>query len=328
LDGTVWSLTNTPQNEAARPKAKTRRGRAAFAKLNSAVLLEVGLHNPLAAAIARDGESEWKLACGLLAQLPKDCLLLADRLYGCPSFVARLQDCCQKIGSRFLVRARRNVKVKVVKRLYDGSALVDMPVRAPGKSKIERWIRVREIRRSVQRKGFRTQELRLWTNLLDPQAAPAEELVKLYAQRWEHELYYRQIKLELRKSEVLQSHTPGTAAQEVAAIVICSAILAQERARATDGKTPVLRISFVKTLELLRPLWLVLALGGDILSERQQRLLVERFLQTVRRMVTAKRRSRSCKRAVRQPIMGWPRLIEPDSHEGPLIFRVLPIPSL
>jgi hypothetical protein len=32
----------------------------------------------------------------------------------------------------------------------------------------------------------------------------------------------------------------------------------------------VLRVSFVKTLELLRPLWLTLALGGDLLSTRQK----------------------------------------------------------
>lgn len=204
---------------------------------------------------------------------------------------------------------------------------VEVSVRQRGKSKIERTIILREILRTVQRKGFRAQQLRLWTSLLDPTEAPAAELAQLYAKRWEHELYYRQIKLQLRKTDLLQSHTPETAAQEVAALVLCSALLARERARAAGGKMPVLSISFVKTLELIRPLWLVLALGGDILSERQQRALVTRFLQMMRRMVTPKRRCRSCKRAVRQPVKGWPRMLEPDSHEGPLIFRTLRIPS-
>ena len=71
LDGTQFSLTNTPQITATLEKARTRRGRAAFAKITTAVLLEVGLHNPLAAAIGRQGESEWALAQRLLAQLPK-----------------------------------------------------------------------------------------------------------------------------------------------------------------------------------------------------------------------------------------------------------------
>src|SRR5229473_2965294 len=47
LDGTQFSLTNTPQITATLPKARTRRGRAAFAKITANVLLERGLHNPL-----------------------------------------------------------------------------------------------------------------------------------------------------------------------------------------------------------------------------------------------------------------------------------------
>ena len=87
LDGTQFSLINTPQITATLPKARTRRGRAAFAKITTAVLLELGLHNPLAAAIGRKGESEWAMAQRLLAQLPKGALLLGDRLYGVAAFV-------------------------------------------------------------------------------------------------------------------------------------------------------------------------------------------------------------------------------------------------
>src|SRR6266498_4205267 len=75
LDGTQFSLINTPQITDTFAKAVTRRGRAAFAKMTTAVLLEVGLHNPLAAAIGRHGESEWALAQRLLAQLPTRALL-------------------------------------------------------------------------------------------------------------------------------------------------------------------------------------------------------------------------------------------------------------
>ena len=49
LDGTQFSLINTPQIVDTLPKARTRRGRAAFAKITTGVLLEIGLHNPLAA---------------------------------------------------------------------------------------------------------------------------------------------------------------------------------------------------------------------------------------------------------------------------------------
>jgi hypothetical protein len=58
LDGTQFSLSNTPANNAARPETKSRRGRSAFAKLTTGVLVGLGLHNPLAAVIGQHGQSE------------------------------------------------------------------------------------------------------------------------------------------------------------------------------------------------------------------------------------------------------------------------------
>src|SRR5712691_5031849 len=121
LDGTQYSVMNTPQVKATTTKAATRRGRAAFAKLSVAVLLELGVHNPLAAAIARHGESELALARGLFAQLPKGVLLLADRLYGVPGVMVDVWAACRRVGSHFLFRVPRNIKAQVLKQLPDGS---------------------------------------------------------------------------------------------------------------------------------------------------------------------------------------------------------------
>jgi hypothetical protein len=44
------------------------------------------------------------------------------------------------------------------------------------------------------------------------------------------EVYFRELKRQLRKTDVLQSHTVETAAQEIAAMVLASALLATERA--------------------------------------------------------------------------------------------------
>src|SRR6266545_1495353 len=233
LDGTQFSLTNTPQIRATTVKARTRQGRAAFAKLTTAVLLEVGLHNPLAAAIGRHGESEWALAQRLLAQLPKRAVLLGDRLYGVAAFVAHARAACLRVGSHYLLRASRSTKPRVLKRLADGSRLIQIAHRArqrPGQ--ILEWFDLREIRIRVGRPGHRPHELRLWTSLVDPRTAPALELAQLYAQRWEHELYFRELKCQVRRTDVLHSHTIGTAAQEIAALIVVSALLAAERQRA------------------------------------------------------------------------------------------------
>ncbi len=305
LDGTQFSLTNTPQITATVEKAKTRRGRAAFAKITTAVLLEIGLHNPLAAAIGRKGESEWALAQRLLAQLPTRALLLGDRLYGVGAFLVHARAACARVGSHFLLRASRSVKPRVITRLRDGSRLIRVAIRQPGRpTRILQWLEVREIRVRVARTGQRPHELRLWTSLLDPRTAPALDLAALYARRWEHELYYRELKRAVRKGDVLQSHTVDTGAQEIAALVLVSALLATERARAATAQIPPLRVSFVKVLQVVQSMWLFFGVFEDLVTERQKDQIVRRGYTLMRRFVTAKRRSRSCPRAVRQPVTG------------------------
>jgi hypothetical protein len=323
IDGTQFSVTNTPQLLSYLVKASSRRGKAAFAKITTCVLLELGLHNPIAAAIGHAGQSEWQLSVQLLAQLSKGCLLLADRLYGCSAFVALVLDRCQKIGSHFLIRARPNIKGTVVRRLRDGSRLINLPVYKRKTRRLLRTIVVREIWARVERKGWRSEPLRLWTSLLDTKEAPAAELVELYASRWEQELYFRQLKLQLRRTELLQSHTLTTAAQEIALLVLASALVAQERVRTAAGIVPVLKVSFAKLLELLRPLWLVMAIAGDLFSERVRCELTKRFYEHMLLCRVQERRSRSCERKVRQPVSKWPRLFETQSYEGPLSFSIL-----
>lgn len=325
LDGTQFSLTNTPQITATTRKARTRRGRAAFAKLTTAVLLEVGLHNPLAAAIGRDGESEWALAQRLLAQLPKRALLLGDRLYGVAAFVVHARAACARVGSHFLLRATRSTKPRVVTRLSDGTRLVRIALRArTSPTRILEWLEVREIRVRVGRPGHRTHELRLWTSLTDARTAPALELAQVYAQRWEHELYFRELKCQVRKTDRLQSHTVETAAQEIAALVLVSALLATERQRAAGGQRPVLRVSFTKILELcLKPMWLALDLGHGVLTDQQCQRLIDRGYARMRQYLTPPRRARTCPRAVRQPIQAWPRVLQAHSINGAMHVQLV-----
>jgi hypothetical protein len=324
LDGTQYSVTNTPQVTATTTKAASRRGRAAFAKIGVAVLLELAVHNPLAAAIARTGESELALARRLFAQLPKGALLLADRLYGVPAVMVEVWAACRRVGSHFVFRVPRNIKARLVAKLPDGSRRIRVAVREKRRPwHIERWLEIREIRVQVGRKGFRRHELRLCTSLLDHRKAPALDLAKLYATRWEHELYFREAKRVLRQTDVLQSHTVETGAQEIAAIILATALLARERMRAANGQVPVLRVKFGVVLAVVRSLWFFLGPCEDLLTDQQKDQIVQRGDALMRHCVTAKRRPRSNPRAVRQPVRKWPRLMETASVEGPVQFKVV-----
>lgn len=123
LDGSQFSVTNTPQVKKQMRKAKSRRGRAAFPKVGVAVMVELGLHNPLAAAIGTSGESEMVLAKRVLSAQPEKSLLIKDRYYGSPELLIRLPAERQR---HFLARVKSNLKRRLLEVYGDGSALVEI----------------------------------------------------------------------------------------------------------------------------------------------------------------------------------------------------------
>jgi Transposase DDE domain len=328
MDGTKFSVGNTPQILSRLSKAAARRMKAAFAKLGACVLVELGLHNPIAAALGQHGESEIALAVELLSQLPEKSLLLLDRLYGVGAHLAQIVKACQSKSGHVLARARLGLKAKVLELYPDGSARVEIKLREKGKKngKVIGHLEVREIRGRVKRGNQAWVEVRFWTDLMDWERCPAAELLKLYASRWEHELYYKELKIEMRQGELLNSHTVETAAQEVAALLIASSLIVEERIRvAAMAETTVLRISFGKTLHWVRSLWCVLEAGEGVLSAKQVEKLTRKTLKQIAVHALPARRQRSCPRKVRQPVGSWPRLLENSYEHGESEYEISPI---
>jgi len=142
-------------------------------------------------------------------------------------------------------------------------------------------------------------DVRFWTNLLDSKSYPAGELLALYAKRWEQVMMYKQLKIDMRQAPLLNSHTPHTAAQEVASLVLAHALIAQTRMQAAGvAGTEVLRISFGKTLVLVRSLWLTLAAGHGIITKKQAQALTDQMLNFLSDTLLPLRRQRSCPRKV------------------------------
>ena len=317
VDGSSFSVTNTPQVKKKLRKARTRRGRAAFPKVGVAVMVELGLHNPLAAALGANGESEMVLAKQVLSAQPECSLIINDRYYGVAHVLVDLPATGQR---HFLVRVRANLNRHLLEVYPDGSALVE--IRSGKKTRL-----VREIIGTVRRgkRGPMT-TVRLWTNLLDWRQCPASQLLALYAQRWEQELFYQELKVDMRSTPRLLSHTPLTAMQEIAALILAYAVLVDCRVEAAAvGDVGVLRISFIKTLQVIQGLWQFLAVSADLLTPAQVRLVVRRSLRRIADMAIPKRRQRSCPRALRQPVSSWPRLRKNTYRKGAAQLLVTPI---
>ena len=230
------------------------------------------------------------------------------------------------------MRARANLAPRFLRGLSDGTALVELSVRekwrAPGAAG---KLLVREIQGRVRKAGGAWTSVRLYTSLLDEKAHPARTLLELYARRWEHELAYKELKLELRSTPLLASHTPQTAAQEIAALVLGQSLLAQARleAAAKSGLADPLSISFAKLHHQLAGIINVAALaqaaGTPLSAEQLEGLWKALCRQLFWQRRKKPRRQRTCLRAVRQPVKSWPRLVETDSRSGGVNMEVLPI---
>src|SRR5208283_5241563 len=178
------------------------------------------------------------------------------RYYGVPEVLVNLP----RQGERHvLVRVKKNLKRRLLQVYPDGSAWVE--IRSGEKT---RW--VREILARVQRGGrgpFTT--VRLWTSLLDWRQHPAGQLLALYGRRWEQELFYKELKVDMRSTPLLRSHTALRAMQEVATLILAYAVLVDYRVQAGfRDEVGALRISFLKTLHVVQALWQFLELSADM----------------------------------------------------------------
>lgn len=282
-------------------KSKSRREEAAFAKIGVSVLLEIGTHHPIGVAIAMDQEGEVTLTRRLLNLLPKKSLLIAGRLLGARTLVEEVIAASQG-ESYFLIHARENVKRKGIQVFADGSALVKINLRDKEKpKKMRSSLLVREIKGRVRRSHEDWSDITLWTNLNDAKLNPALEMIRLYGKRWEQKFYYKELKIDLHGGELLQSQIAETALQEIAVLILASAVLSQERfLLGTSQDLPSIRISFAKVREHLDVIWFAIKSTEGITSHERQEAIVANILTIIRREVLIPpRRSRSCVRAVR-----------------------------
>src|SRR6266851_2587615 len=76
VDGTLWSVGNTPTMIAQLPKAASRRLGSSLARLRLVSAVELGNHGPLAAVAAAFRESEQVVAGKLWVRIPEHSLII------------------------------------------------------------------------------------------------------------------------------------------------------------------------------------------------------------------------------------------------------------
>jgi hypothetical protein len=251
VDGFTMEVAQSEANERAFGGQVDKHGqRVGLPQLHVAALVECGTHAPVDAELGRYDDSERSLAAQLVRSLRPDMLVIQDRGF----MDVRLWQAYRATGAHLLWRIAANVATKVVEVLDDGSYIAQ--VQASNKKAYPSGCRPEPIKvRVIEFRVEGSNELiRLATSLLRPETAPAEELAKLYAERWECEGTYDEIKTHQRGAGVvLRSRTPDGVQQEFWAHLIVhhgARTLACEAAAA--GNHDPDRISFVLALRLFR----------------------------------------------------------------------------
>lgn len=320
VDGTMFSAKNTSGILSRIAKAASRRMGSAFAKLRVVMLVELGTHHPVAAVVEVGSKGELALAGRLIKKVPLKSLLLGDRLFGSKNFLVAFLQRWVSTERDFLIRISSLPKIQVLKQYADGSVLARLKVRCEGEKE---EILVREIHGVVHRRDGKRVAVRVWTSLLSAKDFPAMELLRLYARRWEQEITFKELKVQLQGGPLLDSQTVETAMQEVACLIVAQAIVGRIRmdaARLHQGE--VLQISFAQVREHVQAFWWMCQWHGDS-PEKNKRRAASEMMTFLVEHATHPRRARSCPRAVRQPVSSWPRLLRNQSTTGEIHCEVI-----
>jgi hypothetical protein len=148
----------------------------------------------------------------------------------------------------------------------------------------------------------------LVTTLLDPQAYPAEELARLYARRWQIELWFRDLKTSLGM-EVLRCKSPKMLHKELEMFFIAYNLLRALMAQAAlIHQVPLQRLSFKGTTDSVRQFSVAIAQAR---SHKQQKQLIAHLLKIIAGDQVPERPGRREPRAVKRRPKPYPLLNRP-----------------
>jgi len=208
IDGSKVNVADKAENAAVFGRPSGRRGEGAYPQMSTVSLVECGTHAFLRSEVGPYLDSEHKLVRKILPSFDSDMICLADRNF----FGFELWSEAESTGAKLLWRARKDFTFAVLKVLSDGSYLTTIHVKSDHKRQRGKVVRVIEY---VVRGSKNNESIRVVTNILSEEEAPAIELANLYHERWEFENALDELKTHLgAESATMRSYTPELVKQE------------------------------------------------------------------------------------------------------------------
>lgn len=317
IDGVVFDAPDSAAN-ASFGRAAGGRGAGAFPQVRKASLVELGTHVELALAIGGWHDDERVLARRLWDQVPSDALLLADQ-----GFLSYKDWQALNARCKLLFRVRQAFVFKALQRLPDGSYLTKIYPDGRDRQNDRRGILVRMVEYTLddpQRTGHGERH-RLITSLLDPDQAPALDLIVLYHERWEEELVFDEQKTHQDprrpgKPAQLRSETPDGVRQELFALSLGHFVvraLMFQAARPLELDTD--RLSFVHCFRVLQ----CRLPECDSRTASSLDAWYQTLLEEIRSEAIGPRRNRINPRVIKRKMSKWPKARAHHRKPKPLL---------
>lgn len=314
VDGTLDDVPDSPANALHFGRLTSGKSQSPFPQVRCLFLAEVGTHAIVDAVPARCKCSEHTLAQVILRSIEQGMLVLTDRHFNSVKWLSGVR----QRGAHVLSRLTTGVFTQRSRTLSDGSYLVTL---RPKKGQPPLTVRIIEYRllpnvaqdldllpvSRTSRPSDPGSIHRIVTTLLEPEQAPALELILLYHERWEIELVIDEIKTHQRLSpQPLRSKSPELLYQELYGLLLAhSAVRAWMHESARQADLDPDRLSFTHALHVLDTACYEFAIvATDELPRLQQRLLAD--LRDPKSLVPP-RRLRFCPRVVKRAFSSFRR---------------------
>jgi hypothetical protein len=315
VDGSSVSMPDTPRNQRRFPQPQRQKDGCGFPVMRIVALFSLTTGVMIDLAHGALTTSERSLFRQLWHHLKREDVILADR--GFTSFADFYELGRRGVDAVMRNHQRRSKGVRLIKRLGRGDKLVawNKTGSCPKWMKKEQWdampeeIYVRQIELAVTTPGFRTRNIVIVTTLLDARRYRAKDFIDLYRQRWQAEIFLRDIKTSLGM-DVLKCKTPEMILKETAMYQIAYNLIRTLMLEATKrfGGDP-LRISFKGVADAVRQWTPIMSMAAN--TKRQIDSLYDAFIHTIARMKLPWRPNRNEPRAKKRRPKNYQLLNKP-----------------
>ena len=282
-------VADTPRNRAWLGKMNAALGVTGYPVIQLMTLCETGTRALIGAVFGTPADGEITWGRRLLHLLDETMLVLMDRGFDAAQLLAEVA----ATRAQFLVRVKCGRRLPVLRQLPDGTFI-----------SVIGGVKARVITASVTvicHDGTTYGDsYQLATTLLDHRAFPAEALITLYHERWEHEIAYLALRHTLLQGRVLRSGDPAGLEQETWALLAlyqALRIAITDAVQTVPGTDPASYQAAVETATTL-----ITQASGVIPAAT---CLAGQIDRAVLASLHPPRRPRVCARRVKSPLSRW-----------------------